>query len=82
MALQDSRAGGDTMKFHNDQVKVEMVFTGPNVFIIFDGVKIAKRGRPGSAQAGKWVSIKRGYKVFDRADGDQLEIEYDGMVLQ
>jgi hypothetical protein len=52
---------------------------GKNLFIVFDGKRIAKRGRPGTPQAGTWVSIEPGYSVLDSASGDEIVIEYNGV---
>jgi hypothetical protein len=36
---------------------------GLNLFVVFDGVRIAERGEPGTPQAGTWVSLEPGYEV-------------------
>ena len=54
--------------------------TGPDLFVVRNGVKIAKRGQPGTPQAGKWVSLEPGYAVF--SNGDELVIEYNGASIQ
>jgi hypothetical protein len=38
---------------------------GKDLFLIIDGVKIAKRGRPGTRRAKTWISLKPGWAVFD-----------------
>jgi hypothetical protein len=62
-------------------------FTGEDMFVIADGVKIAKRGRPGTPQAATWVSLEPGWTVRDCRDtytdengeeGRAIEIEYNG----
>jgi hypothetical protein len=60
------------------QVKIES--DGRDVFVVADGVKIAKRGHPGSSQAGQWVSLEPGYRVF--GGDDSLVIEKHGTRLQ
>jgi hypothetical protein len=40
---------------------VEMTFDGEDCFIIFDGLKIARR------ENGAWVSLEPGWAVFDDA---------------
>ena len=52
---------------------------GKEVFVVFDGVKIAKRGRPGTREAGTWVSIRPGWSVHDELDGRELVVEHDGI---
>lgn len=39
--------------------------TGDDIFIVFDGMKIAKRGYPGTPQAMTWVSLEPGWQVLD-----------------
>jgi hypothetical protein len=34
-----------------------IVDDGNDVFIVLDGVQIAKRGHPGTLQAGTWISL-------------------------
>jgi hypothetical protein len=54
---------------------------GRDLFVIFNGVKIAKRGQPDTPQAGQWVSLEPGYTVYG-GTGDELVIEHNGVVLQ
>jgi hypothetical protein len=41
----------------------------PVIYVVFDGVRIAKRGHPDTPQAGKWVSLKPGFRVEDGEGG-------------
>ena len=34
-----------------------------DMFVVIDDVKIAKRGRPGTLQAGTWISLEPGWTV-------------------
>jgi hypothetical protein len=52
----------------NPEVKIEC--DGENLVVMRNGVKIAKRGEPGSPQAKQWVSIEPGFVVSGGADGD------------
>ena len=36
---------------------------GTGVFVVFEGVRIAKRGESGTPQAGTWVSLEPCYEV-------------------
>jgi hypothetical protein len=54
---------------------------GHDIFIIFDGVKIAKRGHPGTPQAKQWVSLEPGFTVHGGIDGP-LVIDQNGTRLQ
>ena len=40
-----------------------------SMFIVFNGVRIAKRGHPKSPQAKTWVSLEPGWTVLDEPDG-------------
>jgi hypothetical protein len=42
-------------------------------------VTIAKRGHPGTAQAGTWISLKPGWTVGFNEDQSQLWVRYDGV---
>jgi hypothetical protein len=37
---------------------------GIDVFVVYHGIRIAKRADPNTPQAGTWVSLKPGYRVF------------------
>jgi hypothetical protein len=54
---------------------------GRDLFVIFNGIKIAKRGYPDTPQAGQWVSLEPGFVVYG-GTGDELVIERNGVVLQ
>ena len=62
--------------------KAEIESDGRDLFVVFNGVKIAKRGQPGSAQAGQWISLEPGYRVLDGPDLESIVIEYQGARLQ
>jgi hypothetical protein len=57
----------------------EMVCDGRDLFVVLNGVKIAKRGQSGSAW--EWISLKPGYRVLDVADGSEMRIEHNGVAL-
>jgi hypothetical protein len=48
---------------------------GLSLFVVFDGVRIAKRGERGTPQAGTWVSLEPGCAVSGGAS------EQDPMVV-
>jgi hypothetical protein len=54
---------------------IEASDTGDEVFVVADGVKIAMRGKPGSAQAGTWVSIEPGWSVVQI--GNEIRVTRD-----
>ena len=57
---------------------IEIRSDGTGLFVIFDGVKIAKRGPPGT-----WVSLEPGWTVLDHHDvwsGEMaIEITHEGV---
>jgi hypothetical protein len=57
-----------------------LVPAGNELFIVFDGKRIAKRGRPGTRDAKMWVSLDRGWEVVYLPDGD-LEVRMNGTLM-
>jgi hypothetical protein len=47
---------------------------GHDLFVVFDGKRITKRGKAGTLQAGTWVSLEPGYVV--NMDRKNLYVEY------
>jgi hypothetical protein len=60
---------------------LEFELTKKNLFIVFDGVKIAKRGLPGTRDAKKWIPLGPGWEVNDIEGGEQLEVKFNGETL-
>lgn len=62
---------------------LELLDTGKNLFLLFDGVKIAKRGKPGTRHAKKWVPLLPGWEINDVQEGGQdgIEVKRDGETL-
>jgi|KBSMisStaDraftv2_1062788.scaffolds.fasta_scaffold2164596_1 hypothetical protein len=52
---------------------------GTDLFVIFDGVRIAKRGHPGTAQAGRWVSLEPGWRVLNGPNLSSFMVEHNGV---
>jgi hypothetical protein len=50
---------------------------GEDTFVVADGVTIAKRGLPGTPQAGTWISIEPGWTVSFNKDQSQLLVKYE-----
>ena len=50
---------------------------GADLFVVVDGLRIAKRGDPGTPQAGTWISLEPGWTVRDCQDGGPIEIEHN-----
>jgi hypothetical protein len=57
--------------------KVEAEDTGQDLFIVVDGVRIAKRGRPETQEAMTWVSLVLGWTVNSQDDHRKIEILHD-----
>jgi len=49
--------------------KTEMESDGRDIFIVIDGVRVAKRGRLGTPEASTWVTLVSGWGIRDAADG-------------
>jgi hypothetical protein len=49
---------------------------GSDIFVVADGVKVAKFGHPGTFQAKTWISLEPGWTVRDCDDGESIEVEY------
>ena len=58
---------------------VKIVGDDSDIFVVAGGVKIAKRGRPGSAQAGTWISLEPGWSVLDGPHGNYVEVTHEGV---
>jgi hypothetical protein len=54
---------------------------GIDVFVVYNGVRIAKRGQPNSPQAGAWVSLETGFRLLDKDYPVKLVIERDGKII-
>ena len=56
-----------------------MEVTDHDIFVVFNGVRIAKRAHPGSPQAKTWVSLEPGFAVLDDPTTNSILIEQDGV---
>ncbi len=59
--------------------EASMESDGINAFVVYNGVRIAKRGDPNTSQAGTWISLETGYRVFDKDYPAKLVVEHDGI---
>jgi hypothetical protein len=48
-----------------DDVVIKMEWEGTDVFVVANGMKIARRGHKGTQQAKTWISLEPGWRVFD-----------------
>jgi hypothetical protein len=60
---------------------VQLVGESSGLFIVVDGVKIARRGGPGTPEAGTWVPLVAGWSVRYYGDLESIEIEHDGHTI-
>jgi hypothetical protein len=67
--------------FTDDKPNVECVMEciGDDLFVVFGGLRIAKRGCPDTPQAKTWVSLEPGWRVLDGVSGDSITIEHAGV---
>jgi hypothetical protein len=61
-----------------DEPICELHNDGENTFVLVDGVKIAKRGRPDTAHAMTWIMLESGWIVRDLHHGTALEVRFEG----
>jgi hypothetical protein len=52
-----------------------------DLFVVFDGKRIAKRGHPGTRHAMTWIPLEPGFSVISSPDHDNITIKYQGLVL-
>ena len=50
-----------------------------NLYVVFQGKRIAKRGEPGTPYAKQWVSVEPGYVVRDINKNEIVVEFYDGV---
>ena len=50
-----------------------------DMFVVVDGVRIARRGYPGTPQAGTWVSLEPGWEVVDDGRRNTIAIKHNGV---
>ena len=52
-----------------------------DVFILIDGMKIAKRGLPDTAHAMTWIMLEPGWIVRDVDHGNAIEVWFEGATI-
>jgi hypothetical protein len=48
--------------------------TETDIYVVYDGIRIAQRGKPGTPQAKTWISLEPGYVVYDAPDLSQIVV--------
>ena len=65
----------------SDNDDVEIKIEGAEMFVVVNGVKIARRGPKGTPQAKTWISLEPGRRVFDGPHAT-ITVEYATPRLQ
>jgi hypothetical protein len=60
----------------------EIESDGKDAFVVYNSVRIAKRGQPNSPEAGTWVSLEPGFRVSYKGYPAELVIERDGKIIK
>jgi hypothetical protein len=56
----------------------ELESDGKSEFVVFNGIRIAKRGEPNTPQARTWEALVPGYRIIEEMGGSQLVIVFEG----
>jgi hypothetical protein len=60
--------------------KVKITKSSKDVFVEVDGIRVARRGYPGSPEARTWVSVEPGWQVLDSDEG--IIVRHNGVAVQ
>jgi len=58
-------------------IKIEIMSDGIEIFVLENGVKIAKRGHPGTPTARTWIPLVAGYRVVADDNNETITVEYE-----
>jgi len=67
-----------TQEMADLEEEVTVLVTDTDVFVRVGDVKIARRGYPGTPQAGTWISLEPGWEVVDAEEPETIGISYKG----
>jgi hypothetical protein len=62
----------------SDEPTCELHHEGNDIFVVVDGVKIAKRTSLAAAYAGVWIMLEPGWIVRDAERGTGVEARFEG----
>jgi len=62
----------------SDEPTLELHNGGEDLFVVVDGVKIAKRATPPTALAMTWIMLEPGWIIRDVRGGNAIEVRYEG----
>ena len=48
--------------------------TKTDIYVVYGGVRIAKRGHPGTPQAKTWIPLGPGYEVYNAQDLSEIVV--------
>jgi hypothetical protein len=60
--------------------KVKITKSSKDVFVEVDGIRVARRGYPGSPEARTWVSVEPGWQALDSDEG--IIVRHNGVAVQ
>jgi hypothetical protein len=69
------------MDHDDDDVEIKMEWEGTDVFVVVNGVKVARRGDNGTPQAKTWISLEPGWRVLDGGRAT-IAVEYTAPRVQ
>ena len=64
-----------------DAPELEFIHDGEDLYIIVDGVKVAKRGSADRSAPSTWETLKPGWSVVEDGDGVQIRGPRDAVRL-
>ena len=59
--------------------RIEIVGDSGDMFVLVDGVRIAKRGYPALSMPETWIPLEPGWSVISPADHETMTVTYDGV---
>jgi hypothetical protein len=62
----------------SDEPTCEIQNDGQDIFVVVNGVTIAKRGNRPPAKYGVWIMLEPGWTVRDIKQGRAIEIKFEG----
>jgi hypothetical protein len=60
--------------------EVSIESDGEDMYVVADGVRVARRGRPGTLQAGTWIMLEPGWTVTGINPGP-IEISHETPIV-
>ena len=62
----------ETKQGNPDELTTE--FEGKELYLVLKGERIAKRGQPGTVQAGKWISLRPDLEITEGPDLEFIDV--------